>query len=354
MDDFISEIYEAAFVTDQWPYVLKRLGDIHNTKGALLFAFHGADAAWVGGGDIKPLFEVFLAEGWAKYNERAPRLMASGRTDFVTDLDLMTLDEINANPMYTEYLIPNGVFAGAGTRIVGLEQDNVILSLEGFSSFDAAKAACPELNRLRPHLARAAIIASQMKLERARAMAQALEAIRVPAAVVSAKGVLRAVNRLLEPLIGSLIFDSGTGLGLADALAGKRLKSALRQVEASPSQAQSIPLTACPDGVPRVMHIIPIVGQGRDLFQNNSVLLTVAGPDKRRSLGEPLLQTLFDLTPAEARVMKAIAEGASVKGLAAQLGLSAFTIRDQLSAAMHKTNTGSQGALIDLYGALSR
>lgn len=61
-----------------------------------------------------------------------------------------------------------------------------------------------------------------------------------------------------------------------------------------------------------------------------------------------LLKGAFDLTPAEADVMRALAEGQAITQIADARGRSVETIRAQLKALMHKTETRSQSELVRL------
>ena len=56
----------------------------------------------------------------------------------------------------------------------------------------------------------------------------------------------------------------------------------------------------------------------------------------------------IDLTPAEARVARAIAEGGDLKTLAAGLSLSVDTLRGQLKSVFRKTGTRRQNELAAL------
>jgi len=57
---------------------------------------------------------------------------------------------------------------------------------------------------------------------------------------------------------------------------------------------------------------------------------------------------LFDLSPAEARIVRALATGATVQGFADEMGLSEGTIRLQLKRALAKTGCGRQSDLVRL------
>ena len=64
--------------------------------------------------------------------------------------------------------------------------------------------------------------------------------------------------------------------------------------------------------------------------------------------GATVLQGLFDLTPAEAKVAKAIAHGDTSAAIAAASGASLATIRNQVAAVLAKTGLSRQADLVGL------
>ena len=64
-----------------------------------------------------------------------------------------------------------------------------------------------------------------------------------------------------------------------------------------------------------------------------------------------VLQGLFDLTPAEARVARAIAERRTVEAIAGMLGVSRETVRTQLKSVLAKTGMARQADLAALLAA---
>ena len=62
-------------------------------------------------------------------------------------------------------------------------------------------------------------------------------------------------------------------------------------------------------------------------------------------MDEQRIAELFDLTPAEARVAAAIAEGSDLKTLSERLCLSVETVRAQLKSVFRKTGTRRQNEL---------
>ena len=66
-----------------------------------------------------------------------------------------------------------------------------------------------------------------------------------------------------------------------------------------------------------------------------------------------IISALYDLTPAEARVARSIAQGYSPAEVARQLNLSSETIRSQLKRVFAKTSTKRQSELSLLISRLS-
>ena len=116
----------------------------------------------------------------------------------------------------------------------------------------------------------------------------------------------------------------------------------------------SIPLRPQEEGTqPSVLHVVPVCGDARDIFTDIAALLVVAMVSAPQMPDGNLLQSLFDLTPAEARVASSIAGGATVAEAAAVLGLSRETIRTQLKGVFTKTGFRRQGELVASLGGLT-
>jgi len=63
---------------------------------------------------------------------------------------------------------------------------------------------------------------------------------------------------------------------------------------------------------------------------------------------EEILQGLYDLTPAEAEILRLLAEGRSLEEVAQQRGITMNTVRSQLKQVFAKTDTRRQGELVRL------
>jgi len=85
-----------------------------------------------------------------------------------------------------------------------------------------------------------------------------------------------------------------------------------------------------------------------------AVLLFIADPDAAPAIAPTALEQLFDFTPAEARLVLALASGVALPAFTRQTGLSYNTVRTLLARAMARTETNSQLQLVRLVlGALA-
>ncbi len=79
-----------------------------------------------------------------------------------------------------------------------------------------------------------------------------------------------------------------------------------------------------------------------------AAVVFVSDPEQRQETPAALLQQLYGLTPAEARLAEAMAGGGPLKAAAERFGVTLGTVRIQLKAVFAKTGTRSQADLVRL------
>ena len=348
MDSFIDQVYEAAVVPDRWPVLLDRIGQHFDAKGGLIFTASTDGTRWIGGGEVVDIMQEFMAAGWMAHNDRPARVLARNHPGFLTELDVMTDDETRELPVFRDFLRPKGCFATAGTFVNGLNDDKMIVSVEGFLDHDASHAAVPYLDSLRPHLGRAVQLTSQFKLERMKGQVEALNAIGAAACVLNARGVLKVANARFESELGSLFYEGGARIHLADRSADEQLSAALSRLSSTSGTGCSIVVRGA-NAAARVLHVIPIRGQANDLFINVTALVVLTNPVEPIHFSIAFVQQLFDMTPAEARVASLIGmEGRTLQEVADYSGVSINTVKSQLRSVFEKTGTKRQAELVRL------
>jgi DNA-binding CsgD family transcriptional regulator len=181
-----------------------------------------------------------------------------------------------------------------------------------------------------------------------RAAAEALGLIGRPAAVLGRRGQLLAANRLFEDLMPAVARERGERLAFTDSAADALFAEALAPV--IPSDAAdavcSIPIRARAERPPMIAHLVPLDAAARDVLAGASGILILTPLTLRAPPTAEVLQVLFDLTPAEARVARGIGEGRTVDAIAETFGLSRETVRSQLKAVLGKTGLGRQADLV--------
>lgn len=357
LDPLVDLIYEAAVVPENWPALLGRLSSMIDGAGGILFTANAGGIRWTASPDIWPIFDEFLRDGWHAINPRPVRLGRLNHAGFIRDSDHFTPEEIAADPVYQGFYRKRGVGWAMGTLLQVPSGDALIFSFEkDYRKGLIDRQWIGTFDALRPHLARAALLGAHFGLERARAMAEALAASGLPAAVLRGRGKLYATNGLFDALMPSLAQDAPSRLMLMDPAADRLFVEGLDGIGAAdaPSRVCSIPVPPREEGqVPAILHLVPVRRAAHDVLCSASALLMVTRVDRQTVPTAEVIAGLFDLTPAEARVARRIAEGAAVEAIAAENGLSRETVRAHLKQVFAKVGVRRQPELVALLGGLA-
>ena len=120
-----------------------------------------------------------------------------------------------------------------------------------------------------------------------------------------------------------------------------------------PRLARHLQLTTTPAAAagapPAVAYVLPLSqGTARAAFQPACAAVFVSTTTAASPLPEAVLTTLFDLTPAEARVLVTVGSGLSSAKSVEALGVSENTLKTHLSKIYAKTGTSRQADLVKL------
>jgi DNA-binding CsgD family transcriptional regulator len=349
--DLIDSIYEAAAVPTLWPVVLGRISDRVEGNGGVLVAARDGYDRLISSPDLADVADKFMSDGWATRDPRLPRAVAVDHPGFVNDSDLFTDEEIETNEVYADFFRPHGIGYMAGTLIHNPSGDFIAVVVERHqNNGPVPRETVAFLDTLRPHLARASMLAFRIGFEQARAQAEALQAMGLPAAVLRHGGSVLAANPLFEGLIPAVAQDRRHRVVLTNGNADALLATALAQHRAGGpiTGPASIPIPAEDNRPPMIVHLVPVHGAAHDIFSQSAMLLLITPVDRAAVPTAEVLQGLFDLTPAEARVAKGIGLAQPLEMLAASQGVSRETVRSQLKQVLAKTGLSRQVELVSL------
>jgi DNA-binding CsgD family transcriptional regulator len=353
-EQLIDRIYEAAALSEEWPAVLHDVAAHADAAGAgLLVRRSDAWIGWTISPGIAVGLDSYLSSGKSVNSIAHHRLAAADSSGFLADHQLFTEDEYMSDPVTVDWATPYGLHRGAAAGINLPGGDFAIVQvqrLKGRSKFEPEALAA--LDVFRPHIARAAMLAARWRLERLRSATEALAMVGLPAAVLDLSGRVITANSVIQDLRTQVVWRAGDRLGLADAAAAQKLTQSLAQARSAGGRTGSV--FACVAGDERaVVHLLPLTLGARELFDGGYSLLVIIPIEVSGLIDATVIQGLFDLTQAEAKVARAIAEGHSLDEIGRRTGVSIHTVRTQAKTVLSKTGASRQAELAALLAGLN-
>lgn len=353
--ELVDRIYECSFVPELWPPVLDEIAQVADAAGGTLTLVNAKTMVlkWAASPQLRDAVETFVREGWILRGQRAPLLFGARHAGFLTEHDLATDEVIEADPFYREYLRPNGYGWCAATAIELPTADMLVLTVEReYARGPVERAIVNHLDALRPHLARTALMSARLQLERARIASETLAALGLPALVLNEQGKVLAANSLVDSLDDYVYWRALDRISLKDRAAAKFLGDAIAAIDMA-SGLRSFPVRGAGAEAIMVAHMIPIRLSARDIFAHGAAALVLTPVTLPQAPPVELVQSLFDLTPAEARVARSLASGETVETIAFTQRVSQNTIRVHVRNLLEKTGCNRQVDVISLLTSIS-
>jgi DNA-binding CsgD family transcriptional regulator len=363
-EQLVGELYDAALSPQRWT---KSLNGVCEWLGGDSFHFFG----W----DVRASAPIFSMVGHdhlndvqdqygAYYGAIDPRmeLVAKARPGELTichhHFDRRYVDR---SEFYQDFFIPNGLRYVFGSTLV--RQDGIDATI-GFVRINGRKPYNSEeilrLTKLMPHLQRSVRIYLETEDLRQRALIgeRGLDALEIGVLATDEAGRMVFANRRADALL-----REGDTLKLRHGLLvatlaeeASRLDAALRRTVSS-GHAESVRLMGGgedPHAKSCFVTVLPLAEQNPlvGIFGRPKLLLLVSqGAHQRVLTGKQLMQ-LFALSPAEARLARALVQGQTAEQYAMENALSMATVRTQLRAVFAKTATRRQSDLVRLLSGI--
>jgi DNA-binding CsgD family transcriptional regulator len=351
----LDRIYECSFVPEQWPGVLQELATMIEAQGGSLFVLNRDVTHWTASLGQKERMERVVASGALWQGTFAARLFALRHAGFMIETDGFTLEELSREPLYRDVFWPAGYGWCACALFGAPTGERIVLSLNRlYERGVVERAFLDQLDTLRPHLARAVLMSGRLQLERARAAAETLASLGLPALVLGDDGKVLAANHLIEALTGFVHWRAHGRVALKDKAADKLLRDAAATIDlANGTCVRSFPVRDGEANAAMVAHVVPVRLSARDIFVHCAVVLVMTPVTLPHAPPVELVQSLFDLTPTEARVARSLASGKTVDDIAADRGVSPNTIRTHVRGVLEKTGCARQAQVVALLAGIS-
>jgi DNA-binding CsgD family transcriptional regulator len=138
-------------------------------------------------------------------------------------------------------------------------------------------------------------------------------------------------------------------VSLKDNVADHLLHDAIATIDSEiGSSARSFPIRDADANAMMVAHVIPVRLSARDIFLRCATVLAMTPVAPPQAPPVELVQSLFDLTPAEARVARSLATGKTVENIASDASVSLNTVRTHMRGVLEKTGCNRQAEVVAL------
>jgi PAS domain S-box-containing protein len=186
--------------------------------------------------------------------------------------------------------------------------------------------------------------------ERAQERVQICQQLGMPAAVLRQDGRAVFTNPLFKELHSQFVFN-GDWIEIADPTANEFFKQQLASLDRRNRDkiVYSSPVLAADGYPPLIFHLLPMEGS----FGSTLGILVVTTLDALYVPSTNLVERLFALTSAEARVAVLIGSGLSPRQAAEKLGISEGTVRTTLKHVFTKAGVSRQSELAVLLTKLT-
>jgi DNA-binding CsgD family transcriptional regulator len=351
----IDRAYEAAVVPEMWPQLCDVLSSHIGAYSTALITFpSGGAPRWVSSECIAEQMRVYEESGLAQRNDRPTRGLQQGLNTFLRDVDLLTAKELERDPIRAELLEPLGLAWEMGASFLEPSGSIFVFSqLQKTEDGPFSIEATTRMNALKPDLARAAFLATRLRLKQASSMTEGLALIGLAGAVIGDGGQILSANQQfldLSPRIRSGAYDR---VYFSDNRVKTMYADALTHMRGGRTAVtQSIPIVPQDDEPALVIQMIPVRRSARDIFNKSCAMLVITPVGKAGPPDMRVICGLFDLTRTEAAVAQKLTGGQSVSQVSIELGISQETVRTHLKSLFRKTGVNRQAQLVRLLAGL--
>jgi DNA-binding CsgD family transcriptional regulator len=357
----IGDIYDAALDHSLWSSVLESTCRYVRGSSALLGAEDSVHRQtrflfeW--GND--PHYLKLYEETYGRLNPlTVPTVLHAEIGRVLASSDLVPYNEIVASRFYKEWLSPQGIIDAVAVTLEKTASSYAAISIhrrqrDGRVDDDMRR----RMSLLAPHFQRAVAVGKMIELEKtaAAAFADTLDGLSAGLLLVDGEARIVHGNATGRALLETGVLDNRDGtLSASDPQADQRLREAIAAANAGDlavgTKGIAIPIAAR-NGERWVAHVLPLTsGARRQAGASYSASAAVFVCKGTLDIASPLetLARLYNLTPAELRVLMTIVEVGGVPEVAPVLGVSESTVKTHLQRVFEKTGTKRQADLVKL------
>ena len=365
LDRIVRSLHRAMLDDAHWPAASALIDEACGMKGNGLSVSEGSGddhrvyfAGIYRRGERRRDLEREYFEDFFARDERVPRLRKAPTGQLIHVPDLYTEEERKTSPVYNEGLSRLGSRNGLNVRFDGPDGLRIVWAASDPVTIDGWQPAQLELiKHLLPHVRQFVLV--RQALAAADALGASLTGLldngrvgviqldrsgRVAAANDAARNILHRDDGLVEH--GGML---GAWLPADNARLRRLVAAALPAFGNDTPAGGSMTLRRRSGGARLRLQVSPVDGARADFGGRRvAALVLVVDPASRPHIDPGPVAATLGLTPSEARVAALLAEGRSVRDVAAQTGYREGYVRWLLKQAYKKNDLSGQVALVRL------
>lgn len=354
----IGQIYECALDPSLWNATIEQMrlalcpAD-WRTAFLMVERREPPSARFIASTNVGPGVELTYSAVFAYNNPWSQRTWPARNGQLIDTDEILPREELRKTSLYRNFLAAMNVDRTLCLMLDRRDGERLGLLITGPGDRDLATLR-RGLRVLGPHIQRAVRISHRIASAEAEAGAARAAASRSRYALISLDkdlNILSANERVAHYESSGLISIAGGKLAFLDPAGQRRLVRlgqdpspddlAFQAVDGSGRERPVLGVLIRPKSIPYIGGAIP----------GAALIITIgSGVGEAPALEIDRLAQWFGLTPAEARVAEALAEGESVQDYAARSGVSVNAVRFHLKHIFHKTETASQAQLVARIG----
>ena len=363
-DRILAALHAATLDTAQWPATSALLDEACGMQGNALLVSEGPPDA------IRVLFFGLYYRGqrredWEReyldiyhpLDERMPRARRLPDSHLVHVTELYTAEELQTSPTYNEALPRANAQDSLNVRLDGLDGSSIGWSLQDPVASDGwASSQLTLLKGLLPHLRH--FVRVQQTLAKAQALGasvtELLDNARVGVIHLDRHGRIVEANDRARTILrrGDGVADRGGFLHArvpADQARLERLVAAALPTSSVPAVGGSMTLRRASRLARFVVHVKPVGVPQLDFGARRvAALVLITEPGRLPHIDPALVAATLGLTPVESQLAVWLAEGRTVRAIAAATGRTAGSIYWSLHQIYRKQGLSRQGDLVRL------
>lgn len=358
--DVIDSLHASAYGEVEWSDVLEQLRDFLGAS-ALCIARHAPDLDEIDGMGTctDPAFHLKYVTEFQGQNLVWNAAAALPAQTLYHEATLFGRTALRQTRFWNEWMAPQDMIWSIGAKIAEAERGSWLIGVQGggraedFDKVDmeALDLVLPTLRRVISIRERMGVISAGPDLSRA-----ALDQLAIGVLIVDREGSILSANAAGDEQIrtpGAGLRRTARGLRARDPAMQRTLLRLLDaacrdQARGAGAGGYLIAHSEQGEGGDVAVHVGPLPMSVAREHDNAPLAIILIRSLAHTAIAENSLESLFGLTPAEARIAAALALGRSVSAIAEDQGCAINTVRNHLARIFGKTGARQQSELVSL------